>query len=168
MIFVTVGTHEQSFERLVKEIDRYAKKNNLAKEEVFIQTGFTDYVPQNCSYKKMLSYEEMDQFNHKASVIITHGGPGSMFIPWKLGKSVIAVPRLKRFDEHVDDHQLRFSKRMEKEGKVTCIEEIEELAAAIDHDLKKSGTGKNYEPKTNQFIEKFSTLIEGMLPKETK
>ena len=58
MIFVTVGTHEQQFNRLVKKIDEL-KRENVIQEEVFIQIGFSDYEPKYCEWKKLIPYEEM-------------------------------------------------------------------------------------------------------------
>ena len=59
MIFVTVGTHEQPFNRLIKEVDRL-KKEGIITDEVFIQTGFSTYEPQYCDWKNIISYFEMD------------------------------------------------------------------------------------------------------------
>ena len=69
MIFVTVGTHEQQFNRLIKKIDQL-KKDGKIKDEIFIQTGFSDYVPENCSWKKFLSYEEMIQKIKDAKIVV--------------------------------------------------------------------------------------------------
>ncbi len=44
MIFVTVGTHEQPFNRLIKEVDRLVE-TGIIKDEVFIQTGYSTYEP---------------------------------------------------------------------------------------------------------------------------
>ena len=107
MIFVTVGTHEQPFNRLVKEIDKLAKNKDI-KDEFFIQTGFSDYRPQNCKWKKFLSYEEMSKFTQDANIIITHGGPASFIAPLELGKIPIVVPRQKKYNEHINNHQVEF------------------------------------------------------------
>ncbi|MFJ7991193.1 PssE/Cps14G family polysaccharide biosynthesis glycosyltransferase [Peribacillus frigoritolerans] len=164
MIFLTVGTHEQSFDRVVKAVDEYAYQNKLAKNQVIIQLGYTNYIPQNCSYSKMLSYKDMDKLYKESEVIITHGGPGSMFSPWKYGKKVIAVPRLSKFHEHVDDHQLHFCKLMEKEKKVICIEEISELASAINNlNTNMNVQNNEYLPKTSQFVENFKRSLNEIL-----
>lgn len=76
MIFVTVGTHEQPFNRLIKEVDRL-KKEGIITDEVFIQTGFSTYEPQYCDWKKLISYSEMDNYMTHSDIIITHGGPAT-------------------------------------------------------------------------------------------
>ena len=104
MIFVTVGTHEQPFNRLIGCMDEL-KGRNVIQEEVIMQTGYSTYVPQYCQWKKMLSYDEMSENVRNARIVITHGGPASFFMPLQLGKTPIVVPRQKRYGEHVNDHQ---------------------------------------------------------------
>lgn len=108
MIFVTVGTHEQPFNRLIEEIDRL-KGENLIEDEVVIQKGYSTYIPKYCKYFDILPYEDMIKYVKEASIVITHGGPASFIIPLSMGKTPIVVPRQKKFGEHVNDHQLEFS-----------------------------------------------------------
>lgn len=108
MIFVTVGTHEQQFNRLIKEIDDL-KKNGYIEDNVFIQTGYSTYEPTCCEWKDFLSYPEMNEMMSRARIIITHGGPSSFMKPLQLGKVPIVVPRREKYHEHVNDHQLEFA-----------------------------------------------------------
>ncbi|MGD7007037.1 PssE/Cps14G family polysaccharide biosynthesis glycosyltransferase [Metabacillus sp. 84] len=166
MIFVTVGTHEQQFDRLVKSVDDYVGINNINKTDVFIQTGYTNYKPKNTLYEDMLSYERMNQLYMDSDIIITHGGPGSMFLPWKYGKKVIAVPRLAKFGEHVDNHQLDFCRIMEQEEKVICVEDINNLNGILNNVIysnDKEDEIERYVPKTNEFIRKFSIEINNIM-----
>ena len=55
MIFVTVGTHEQPFNRLIKKIDEL-KKDGIINEDVIIQTGFSTYEPKYCQWSKLIPY----------------------------------------------------------------------------------------------------------------
>lgn len=112
MIFVTVGTHEQQFNRLIKEIDRL-KESGIIQEDVLMQTGFSTYEPKYCEWKKMLSYNEMNEMYEKADIIITHGGPASFMKALEMKKVPIVVPRQAQFDEHVNDHQVDFVKLVE-------------------------------------------------------
>lgn len=77
MIFVTVGTHEQPFNRLVQKIDQL-KKDGIIEDEVFIQTGFSTYEPKYCQWSKLIPYENMVQYVEKARIVITHGGAGDI------------------------------------------------------------------------------------------
>lgn len=135
MIFVTVGTHEQQFNRLIQKVDEL-KHDGIIKEDVFIQTGFSTYEPQYCQWKKLLSYDEMNEMYEKADIIITHGGPASFMKALELKKIPIVVPRQAQFDEHVNDHQVEFVKLVE--------ERFNNIIGVYDMDfLKKSITNYN-------------------------
>ncbi len=108
MIFVTVGTHEQPFNRLLECIDKM-KKDRVVDEEVIIQTGFSTYEPRYCIWSKLLPYKQMVENVANARIVITHGGPASFIMPLQIGKTPIVVPRQKKFDEHVNDHQVEFT-----------------------------------------------------------
>lgn len=127
MIFVTVGTHEQPFNRLIEEVDRL-KKEGVITDEVFIQTGFSTYKPQYCSWKSIISYSEMEDHMADADIIITHGGPATFMGAIAKGKKPIVVPRQEKFGEHVNDHQLEFAEQVsERFGGIVVVEEISEL-----------------------------------------
>lgn len=130
MIFVTVGTHEQSFDRLIKEIDRL-KGEQIIKSEVFIQSGYSNYEIKNCEYKKMIDYSEMVEKTQEADIVITHGGPGSIMLPLSYNKIPIVVPRQHQYDEHVDNHQVLFTKRLEQENKILAAYEIDRIKELI-------------------------------------
>ena len=108
MIFVSVGTHEQPFNRLVMKIDEL-KKNGVIKEDVVIQIGYSTYEPMSCEWSKIYSYQDMQKYVSDARIVITHGGPSSFIMPLQVGKIPIVVPRQKKFDEHVNDHQVEFA-----------------------------------------------------------
>ena len=102
MIFVTVGTHEQQFDRLVEYMDKWAAQNS---EEVVIQTGYSTYKPKYCKWQKLFPYQEMSKRVDEARIVITHGGPSSFIAPLQIGKTPIVVPRKFECDEHVNNHQ---------------------------------------------------------------
>lgn len=131
MIFVTVGTHEQQFNRLVKYMDELAGSGKLD-EEVIIQTGYSDYIPKYAKHSKFYSYDEMQKYYKDARIIITHGGPSSFIPALQLGKTPIVVPRQKKFNEHVNDHQAVFCKKIsDKFEKMVVILDIMKLDNAI-------------------------------------
>lgn len=127
MIFVTVGTHEQQFNRLVESVDRL-KETGVITEDVIIQTGFSTYEPRHCRWQKLFPYKEMVQMVENARIVITHGGPSSFIMPLQIGKIPVVVPRQKQYEEHVNDHQLVFAKALaERQGNLLVVEEIGEL-----------------------------------------
>lgn len=133
MIFVTVGTHEQSFNRLVKCIDRLREKG-IIEEEVIIQTGFSTYKPKHCKWSKLFPYEEMIKNVEAARIVITHGGPSSFIIPLQIEKIPIVVPRKKEFNEHINNHQVEFCHTVaERQGNIIVVEDIEKLEKTIEY-----------------------------------
>lgn len=155
MIFVCVGTKRFQFNRLLKEIDKLITED-IIQDEVFAQIGASTYIPKNYSYKKYLSGEEFRFFQEKADIIITHGGTGSIVGALKLQKQVIAVPRLTKYGEHADDHQLEIVDLFYKKGYIEKVEEISELGNAINKLTKNPITKRFYgEGRIINIIEEF-------------
>ncbi len=134
MVFVTVGTHEQPFDRLVEYMDRWAGEHQ---EEVIIQTGFSTYEPQNCMFQKLFPYQEMIKKVNEARIVITHGGPSSFIMPLQIGRIPIVVPRKKEFNEHVNDHQVNFCRAVaERQGNIIVVEDVAMLSDTIERYAK--------------------------------
>lgn len=159
MIFVTVGTHEQQFNRLVEYIDQLAEKIS---EEIVIQTGFSTYEPEHCMWKKFFSYSEMNDYIKKARIIISHGGPSSFIVPLQIGKIPIVVPRRKEFDEHVNDHQLNFCREVERrQGGIIEVDDIEELGEKIkNYETIIKDIKTNYKSNNSKFCGEFEEIVE--------
>lgn len=130
LIFVTVGTHEQQFNRLVSEVDRLKRAGRIA-VDVVMQTGYSDYKPTACECYPMMSAQQMEQHIREAEIVITHGGPGSIFGVLKQSKIPIVVPRRVEFKEHVDPHQVEFAKHLQRSGRILTVYDIQELEAYI-------------------------------------
>lgn len=160
MIFVTVGTHEQPFNRLLKCIDNLVEKGKI-KEEVIVQKGYTDFKLKNCKEYKLIEYDEMEKYIQNARIIVTHGGPASFIAPLSIGKIPVVVPRKKEFGEHVNNHQLEFAKKVQTMMKNIIVaedeKEIEEAIINYDNIIKKMNANLNSNNK--KFIEKFENEI---------
>lgn len=160
MIFVTVGTHEQPFNRLIKEVDRL-KKEGIITDEVFIQTGFSTYEPQYCDWKNIISYPEMEDYMSRADIIITHGGPATFMGAIAKGKKPIVVPRQEKFGEHVNDHQLDFAYQVKnRHNNIEVIEDIKTLQHFLKRDLRIS---KSTISNNKKFNEQLQQLIENIM-----
>lgn len=131
MIFVTVGTHEQPFDRLIQCVDELKKCGTIT-EEVIMQIGFGTYEPKYCTFSKLLPYEEMIKKVEAARIVITHGGPASFIMPLQMGKIPIVVPRQKQYSEHVNDHQVEFARAVaERMGTIIVVEDVSTLGDVI-------------------------------------
>jgi UDP-N-acetylglucosamine transferase subunit ALG13 len=117
------------FERLVKEMDRIAGRIG---EVVIMQIGETTYKPKNARYFRFASNEEIDRLYEDARVVVCHAGVGSILTALEHGKIVIAVPRRKKYGEHVDDHQLEIARELEKEGRITVVCDVGGLEKVLD------------------------------------
>lgn len=133
MIFVTVGTHEQPFDRLVRYMDHRKERGKIG-EDVVMQIGFGTYEPKYCTWERLISYEKMHSYTADARIVITHGGPASFLMPLQMGKVPIVVPRQARFHEHVNDHQVEFVQKVaERMGTVIPVIDIDDLGQVIEH-----------------------------------
>ena len=158
MIFVTVGTHEQGMDRLLIELDKLVSEKKIS-SDIFAQIGYSKYKPKNYKYKELIAYDEMDDLVRKAEIVITHGGPGSIFHPLKYAKIPIVVPRNPIFNEHVDNHQILFAKKLEQNNKIIAVYDIENLYKAIS---TYKNVDNNYEihvNATSDFVKKFTDII---------
>ena len=166
MIFVTVGTHEQSFERLVKKVDDL-KRDKIINEDVIIQKGYTDYEPQYCESYKLVNYNDMQKYLKTARIIITHGGPASFITPLTIGKIPIVVPRQKKFNEHVNNHQIDFVEQVvTRDNTIIPCYDIDDLEGLIkDYDSIVENMKQNYNSNNKLFCEKLDEEISGIFYK---
>lgn len=155
MIFVCLGTQIFQFDRLLIELDRLIN-DGVIKGEVFAQAGSINYVPRFFSYKKFLSHDDFERISSNADLIISHGGTGALIGALKKGKNVIAVPRLAKFGEHVDDHQLQIVELLEKQGFIRAVYDISLLGDTIKEAIEKP-ISKPYQKESNvlQIIKEF-------------
>lgn len=161
MIFVTVGTHEQPFNRLIQCVDDL-KKDGIITEDVIIQTGYSTYKPEYCKWKKLFSYQEMLRLVDVARIVITHGGPSSFIMPLQIGKTPIVVPRKHEFNEHVNDHQMEFAKNVaQRIGTIILVENIEMLGDVItNYDQIVADIGHGISSNNAKFCEALEKIVD--------
>lgn len=164
MIFVTVGTHEQPFNRLIKKVDELVASGDI-KEKVVVQTGFSTYKPKHCEAHKMMSFDEMQQALKDARIVITHGGPSSFIEALQFGKVPIVVPRQEKYHEHVNDHQVEFTKLIAKRmNNIIPVYDVNNLLNTINDyneitKIKNPGESSN----NKQFNEKLEKIVTDLL-----
>ena len=150
MILVLLGTQDNSFIRLLNSIQECVNKE-IIKEEVIIQSGNTKFTSDNMQVFDFVSESDLNNMLKRADLIISHGGVGSVLNAAKLGKKIIAVPRLKKYKEHVNDHQIQLVKSLEKYGYILGLYNIEDMEDV----LKRI---KDFKPKT--YISNNEKLIQ--------
>lgn len=130
MIFVTLGTQDKSFERLLKMIDEEIINGNI-KEEVIVQAGYTNYKTNNMEVFDYISNKKFNQLINKCNLLITHGGVGNILTGLKNKKKVIAVPRLMKYGEHTNDHQLEIVNTFYEKGYILKVDETNDLIKVL-------------------------------------
>ena len=162
MIFVTVGTHEQQFNRLVAYMDKWASEHD---EDVVIQTGFSTYEPKKANWSKLFPYETMIELVDKARIVITHGGPSSFIMPLQIGKVPIVVPRNHEYGEHVNNHQITFCRAVaERQGNIIVVEDINQIGEILEkYETIVAKIQNRLESNNERFCEKFGEIVNKMV-----
>ena len=156
MIFVTLGTQDKSFKRLLNEIDRCIE-NNIIKEKVIVQSGYTKYKSKNMKIIDFITKEKFDKYMNECSLLITHGGAGSILTGMRYNKKVIAVPRIKKYKEHTNDHQIQIVEELDKKGYILKCDNLKNLEDIIIK--SKKFTPKKYLENNNKILEVISDYI---------
>jgi UDP-N-acetylglucosamine transferase subunit ALG13 len=156
LILVVLGTHELPFTRLLDEVER-VKRDGLIQDEIIVQHGHTKYNSEHLTLKPFFSFEKMDLLYEQASLIITHAGTGSVINGLRKGKTVIAAPRLKKYGEHNDDHQLELVEVFTEQGHILPYHENDHL----ENVLKAAQTfvPRPYESGNKRMVE----ILEGFI-----
>lgn len=159
MIFITLGSQKFQFDRLLKAVDELIERE-IIREEVFAQIGYSTYVPKHYKYEAFLDREAFLAMEGKADIVITHGGTGAIIGAVKQGKKVIAVPRLSKYKEHVDDHQLQIIKQFDEMNLICNCMNCDELECAIKEvKVKKYNS---YTSNTHSILASIEKFIEGI------
>lgn len=132
MILILMGVQKFPFDRLLKAVDELIACKAIT-EEVFAQTGSCRYIPKHFSGKAYMTKEELHAYMERADLVITHGGTASIMEAVKMRKRVVAVPRQKRYHEHVDDHQKEVIRELAQAQIIEAAMEPEELRAALEN-----------------------------------
>ena len=157
MIFVTSGTSEKfSFDRLVRHMDFLVRSKRIT-DPVFIQLGSGRYEPTYCQWQRFLPFDEIKGFIKEARLVISHAGAGTTLLCLTMGKKPILVPRMKEYEENVDNHQILFAKRMEELGCASAVYEVDKLLNVMEghnNDLEKRSVSTR-----SQLVNYLETLI---------
>lgn len=157
MIFVTLGSQKFQFNRLLKAVDQLVEQGDI-NDSVFAQTGYSDYKPVYYSSKPFLDRDEFADLEEKADIIITHGGTGAIIGAVKKGKKVIAVPRLAKYGEHVDDHQIQLITQFSDMNLIENCMEIDKLQKALETVKRKTYSG--YTSNTSAILDSLEKYIQ--------
>ncbi len=130
MIFIVLGTQKFQLNRLLREVDELIEEGTIT-QEVVAQIGASDYIPKHYKYFRFIDKNQFDEYIEQSTVVITHSGVGSIISALKAKKPTVIYPRLHKYHEHVDDHQLDIAKAFEKKNYVICRHEEDTLSQVM-------------------------------------
>lgn len=157
MVLVLLGTQNNSFVRLLEEVEKNIDNGNI-KDKVVVQAGYTKFNSDKMTIYNLISSQEMEKLVNDADLIISHGGVGSILQCVKKGKVVIGIPRQKKYSEHINDHQKQLIRVFNNQGYIIGIENITELESGLN--TAKTFIPKKYESNTSNIINVIQEFIE--------
>lgn len=146
MILVALGTQDKQFYRLLKIVDNAIEKG-VIKDKVIAQIGSTKFESSNIELRKYIPGDELDRLVDEADLVICHGGVGIITNALKRNKKIFAMPRLKMFDEHRNDHQIQLVEKFTSLGYIRTITSYDDL-------VKEYKNLKKFKPKKPKFDNK--------------
>lgn len=157
MIFVTLGTQDKVFPRLLDAIQKQIDNGNI-KGEVIVQAGNTFYESDDMKIFDLIDRDEFGELMKKCDLLITHGGVGSIITGLKNNKKVIAAPRLEKYGEHTNDHQLQIIEKFSDSGFILPLYDFDKLDEVLEK--VKKFKPKKYKSNTSNFIKLIEDYID--------
>ncbi|MBQ7038463.1 MAG: hypothetical protein IJN61_05095 [Clostridia bacterium] len=160
MILITLGTNDKSFVRLLNEVQKLIDQGKIT-DRVVVQAGVTEFKSSTMEIFDLIPFSQFDDLINQCDLLITHGGVGSITTGLKKGKTVIAVPRLAQYGEHVNDHQLQIIDNFDKAGYIIGLADVSQLEEALV--TAKTFTPNAYQSNTENMIALVKQCIEESL-----
>ena len=129
-LFVPLGTQKFPFNRLIKALNALVEKGVFKPEEIVMQSSIYEIEPKFTHYE-LIPASNFEELIEKAELVITHSGVNSIISCMKRTKPLIIVPRLKKYGEHVDNHQVEIAQLMKQKFDVIVVEDMNDLEGAI-------------------------------------
>jgi beta-1,4-N-acetylglucosaminyltransferase len=160
LILVTVGTHDQGFDRLVRSMDQLAVQLD---ERVIIQRGSSTYRPRYARHFRFTNSQEMAGLTREARVVVSHAAAGAIILSLNYGKPLVLVPRLRVLGEHLDDHQLELAKAMDEAKMAIAVYSTvgATLQQAIHAAIHMTGGQKIKRAGSMQLVEALRQQLQG-------
>ena len=158
LIFVTLGTQDKTFERLLCAVQKQIDSGYLKNEEIIVQAGQTKFESSDMKIFGMLDIDTFEKYMNDCDLLITHGGVGSIIDGLKRNKKIIAAARLYKFKEHTNDHQLQIVDSLSSEGYILKLEDFDNLDAVIEK--SKSFKPKEFVFNNKNFVCKLKDYID--------
>ena len=157
MILITLGTQDKQFTRLLDMVQKEIDKGNI-KNKVVVQAGHTKYESKDMEIFDLIDRDKFSDLISKCDLLITHGGVGSIITGLQNNKKVIVAPRLAKYDEHMNDHQIQITENFSKAGYILPLYEGADLGNLLEK--AKKFKPKKFKSNTNNMIKLISNYID--------
>jgi len=157
MILITLGTQDKNFKRLLEAVQNQIDKGNI-KDKVIVQAGCTKFESKDMEILDLIPYDKFDEYIKNCDLLITHGGVGSIITGLKNNKVVIAAPRLAKYKEHTNDHQLQIIENFSESGFIIPLYDFDKLDKVLEK--AKKFTPKKYKSNTKNMISTIKNYID--------
>lgn len=155
MIFVTLGTQDKKFKRLLDAVEKLD-----IDEKIVAQIGSTDFKSEKMELHKFMSKDEFDNYMKEARIIITHAGVGTIIEGLKLHKKMIVSARKKEYKEHVSNHQEQILKLFSEDGYILALDNFDDLEKLINKEFIPREFKSNNENFNNNLKKEIKNLIK--------
>lgn len=159
MILVTVGTHYLGFERLIRPMDAIAAR---LEEKVIIQYGSSHYIPRYAEGFAFTTGDEMKRLTAEARLVVCHAAAGAIILAIQLDKPLVLVPRLKKYNEIIDDHQLQLARALETQHRALVVYEPD--AASLQEAISRTRKGPMLPTANSELIQELETKLRQWYP----
>ena len=164
LVVVCVGTDHHPFDGLVGWVDRWAATATGARARVVVQHG-TASPPDVAEARELIPHEELCEMFGLAAAVVSHGGPSTVMDARMVGSVPLVVPRDPSFGEHVDDHQMRFARHLDRHGLATLAADEADLHQLLDRavenpEIYRLELGPE---KLSSGVLRFATLVDHLL-----
>ena len=143
--FISLGNSKNDFSRAIRLIEL---AQHLLPRPIVAQIGYTNYSSPHFNNIKFVTESKFIQYIALSKLIISHAGAGVIINCLKEGKKPIIIPRLSKFDEHIDDHQLNLAIKMDA---VKLAFYVNNSGALIE--LLKNAKGEKFKYQNNNQID---------------
>ena len=157
MILVTLGTQDKIFPRLLDAIQKQID-NGVIKDKVIVQAGKTKYESNDMEILGLIDRDRFAELISECDLLITHGGVGSIINGLKNNKKVIAAPRLKKYKEHINDHQLQIIEKFSDAGLILPLYDFDKLDETLKDIVEFKP--KKYKSNTENMIKLIENYID--------
>ena len=157
--FIAVGNSHHKFDRLFSELPTFLK---LLPQPVVIQCGHNSFLSHEATVIPFVEMDEFSSFLENSSLVIIHGGAGSIIQALRANKIPLVVPRRKFFDEHVDDHQYELSRELSRLNRIIMIESPSEITQNVSKVLEFQKTYPRSFSNPNGLMRSISNSLDSL------